>query len=353
VTLTRNTLITRSFLDMPSVVLGLMPNGGTGRPIPTRTESPPPTSKNCHNSSTAAPQFLDRRPALQRAASYTYLSSLQHEFAFQSPSLTRSFSDDVLSSLNWHQDQGAEQDSSPDRTPRASPGRANPASQTAPQDYQELPASSKPLGRPQITISKFIRPVENAMPDASYQSRPARKISKRNSLLDLKSRGVSDSFASFARRSWISSPSTSRSASPSSKEDDSSRDEDDTTAASSVSSCSPGEGSPIGQKAEMSLKDSPKKMQPKRTAVLQRKQKRPVSMMGPVDSTASDGLVFTSSAFPFTKSSSSDRLHRFRSDPPRKRDELWTTFRSLESDFHKYVQVHLTLALPDLAQAFL
>lgn len=89
-------------------------------------------------------------------------------------------------------------------------------------------------GHPRITISTFLK-TSDTMDVTSYR-RPSSGMS--HSLLDLKSRNVSDSFVNLARRSW-NSPSVSRSPSPSSRDGRSSRDGDESTTGSSVSSTSP------------------------------------------------------------------------------------------------------------------
>lgn len=89
-------------------------------------------------------------------------------------------------------------------------------------------------GHPRITISTFLK-TSDTMDVTSYR-RPSSGIS--HSLLDLKSRNVSDTFVNLARRSW-SSPSVSRSPSPSSRDGRNSRDGDESTTGSSVSSTSP------------------------------------------------------------------------------------------------------------------
>lgn len=89
-------------------------------------------------------------------------------------------------------------------------------------------------GHPRITISTFLK-TSDTMDVTSYR-RPSTGMS--HSLLDLKSRNVSDSFVNLARRSW-NSPSVSRSPSPSSRDGRNSRDGDESTTGSSVSSTSP------------------------------------------------------------------------------------------------------------------
>lgn len=127
-------------------------------------------------------------------------------------------------------------------------------------------------GHPRITISTFLK-TSDTMDVTSYR-RPSSGIS--HSLLDLKSRNVSDTFVNLARRSW-SSPSVSRSPSPSSRDGRNSRDGDESTTGSSVSSTSPTK--PNGPEENSGKQESlPIKVGPRTPSTMGKMTKRPLSV---------------------------------------------------------------------------
>lgn len=167
-----------------------------------------------------------------------------------------------------------------------------------------------------------------------------------------KTKKLSGSFASFARNTWISA---SRSPSPSSravKNDDSTLDEDDSTAASSISSSSPRKSStipPISQKAaeEKAFTSSPKKP----LVLLKKGQRRQSDLVNVVDFSSENGVDqglpnsslekivtprVSSDTPPVPRISAKEKLASRGIESSRRKDELWSAFRSLDSDYAKF-----------------
>jgi Protein of unknown function (DUF1765) len=162
------------------------------------------------------------------------------------------------------------------------------------------------------------------------------------------------SFATFARKTWISS---SRSPSPSNRtsgkdQDDSTLEEDESTAPSSISSSSPRKPSVITSKLEKSsdkFASDPIKGPTRKSTILLKKSKRlqrePTNVNITRSSDTSTGSLpldkeetpWDSTDIPRApKGPIKEKLTSLGIEPPRKKDELWSAFRSLETDFQKF-----------------
>ena len=155
---------------------------------------------------------------------------------------------------------------------------------------------------------------------------------------DTKAKLVSGAFATFARKSWINS---SRSPSPSRNPGKEANRDEEHTAES---------GAPT-QKLQSHVSDSPPTLLPQGTT-LQKTKQRPQSGLINLTSFASansstSSLPRSSSdnrstprtstdKVPVPKLLSADIAQNLGIETPRRRDELWPAFRSLENDFSKF-----------------
>jgi hypothetical protein len=166
---------------------------------------------------------------------------------------------------------------------------------------------------------------------------------------------VSESFATFAKKSWITS---SRSPSPcrniGREGDQDGNTEDTSKSASTVSSSSP-RRTTAAPKVDKPTPDSPPKQLIRSSTTLSKIKSRPQSVLMnfttynstnsstsslPRSSTDNTSTPRTSTdkVPPLPKNSSTEKLQNLRIEAltPRKKDELWPAFRSLENDFSKF-----------------
>ncbi|KAF7936191.1 uncharacterized protein EAE98_002410 [Botrytis deweyae] len=174
-----------------------------------------------------------------------------------------------------------------------------------------------------------------------------------------KTKSVSESFATFARKSWISS--SSRSPSPSNRKagkqiEGDGRSEGPSKMATTI--LAPPAVIPAKFDHTVEDIDSPSKPPPvKRNSTLRKIRQRPSSILG----IASFGSVNSSTSSlpgssidnrstprtsidkvpPLPKNFSTEKL--LRVETPRKRDELWQAFRGLENDYSKFQSKSLSL----------
>ncbi|KAF8420621.1 hypothetical protein EV426DRAFT_703982 [Tirmania nivea] len=172
---------------------------------------------------------------------------------------------------------------------------------------------------PRITITAFPQPA-NTMTE--FESSP-QIVSSESLPVPGLTRSVSETIVNFARRSW-SSPAVSRSSSPSSRDAVSTKSGDSSSTTSSTSSATPptvnGEGS------------APPKLKSNRRNSISslNKSRRPISSMFG-RAAASESTVPTLKSQSLSVENSPLRL------PGRKvKDELWDSFRGLESDYNRF-----------------
>ena len=173
---------------------------------------------------------------------------------------------------------------------------------------------------------------------------------------DNKPKAGSGSFATFARKSWKSSsraPSPSRSTGKD-KEDGGKLGTEVKLAGSPLSSSKSVEPSPDHQKAPAAkMTDSPPKPDLRRTSPFQKMKQRPQSVVmnltnfksansstSSVQRSSMDNKstprTSTDKVPPIPKTFSTEKLQNLGLDPSRRRDELWSAFRSLENDCAKF-----------------
>ncbi len=328
-------------------------------------ESSPTAPRLIHQNASERPSILgtfndggrDREAGqVPRSASYTYLPQvLDQSFptaAASNPVTKRTFSEEVLTAHNNKHDGG------PLRNGKlgSNPSRTNPTADEKVLRHR----SAASHDNPKITISKFTLSSDGEGDNTSYEQKTAKEPPKREGRLQYKSRSFSGSLSNLAKKSWVS---PSRSPSPNNREgEDSSKDDTYSTARSSVSSSSPRKSMLLRRNTDKSAKEGltevPRPVSRKST-LLSNKTKRSLSVFqkGP----ARDGSTFSRISAPaipksfstdrlpslvnshsssekippVPRSLSSDRLQNTNHELPRKKDELWNVFRSLEGEYQK------------------
>ncbi|KAL7275662.1 hypothetical protein RUND412_001395 [Rhizina undulata] len=189
--------------------------------------------------------------------------------------------------------------------------------------------------QPMITISDFVQPTEPMSDtDISYRRPSVGSAGGENPVPPAGPRGrASESFASFAHRSW-NSPDVSRSPSPSSRDEQSSRDEDDSTTTSSISSTSPSKNTDTGTDSDQSAKNGAG-LAPKRT--MSKMSRRPLSLMF-MRATTSESSVPALSTIHQMNTDSAETLPTLNTAVTFKKvkDELWEAFKMLENDYQRF-----------------
>jgi hypothetical protein len=218
----------------------------------------------------------------------------------------------------------------------------------------------KSLVRPKSWIQRVKSSPERTIPPeraikTPIDAPPVPQIAK---VTQDKSKTVSESFANFARKSWITS---SRSPSPSRNTgrdtDQSGRDEDVSTSASTISSSSLRRSMIAPPKLEKipasKPSESPTKTPVRMSTTLLKKKQRPQSTLinySNLNSANSSTSSLPRSSMenrstprtsvdkvpPIPKTFSTERLQSLGIDTARRRDELWSAFRSLENDYSKF-----------------
>ena len=275
---------------------------------------------------------------LPRSASYTQLptTTASHPIP-ESNGIKRTFSENVL---------------------------ANPAGNTFPQPFSKQASGGiedvhdRPTGKnllrrqstrsqagPKITVSKFALGPRRGTGDSAHELNNG--TLKENHNPEIKRRSVSGSLTSFARKSWISA---SRSPSPNKREAPADHP-------GSNNARPPSRSNAVSQgDSENSTGNGHVDAPAKRSNTIGKKSRRPLSAFigrtsdepGPPSvpaipkSYSTDRLPSLrdnhySSEKPPTvpKSMSSDRLQGVGTESPRKKDDLWGVFRTLDGDFQK------------------
>ncbi|KAH0556428.1 hypothetical protein GP486_005652 [Trichoglossum hirsutum] len=260
--------------------------------------------------------------SIPRSASLTYLplvNGTTPEETF-TPPLKRNLSENVLAALPGEYERHSFSDPLP---------RVTPAHQGLPLDDRVLQQKTAKSSTPKITMSKFRHSSEKIMGDTSYESKTTSKLRKHDTP-EQKTRGVPGSFASFARKSWMVAPS-SRSPSPSRRKYLEEADQ-----ATSPPVLSPGTSkTPSPQlNGDSKSKDSGdvkgSKATPKKSSPLQNRLSRRSSKQSLFKASSLERMPSIRSSF------SSERLQSLPAEASRKKDELWSVFRSLDSDFNKF-----------------
>ncbi|APA14559.1 hypothetical protein sscle_13g093290 [Sclerotinia sclerotiorum 1980 UF-70] len=218
------------------------------------------------------------------------------------------------------------------------------------------------VARPKSWIQKVKgSPEGSSAPEyANSTSDEAIPVSQTSKASREKTKSVSETFATFARKSWISS--SSRSPSPSNRKSGKQIEEDGRnegplkTAATTLAA-----PSAIPAKFDHTVEDTDSPSKPpqvKRNSTLRKIRQRPQSILG--NFTSLNSVNSSTSSLPgssvdnrSTPRTSTDKVPPLPTDfstekllsveTPRKRDELWQAFRGLENDYTKFLSKSLSL----------
>lgn len=286
---------------------------------------------------------------IHRPASYTYLPlSADLDGGVSGGAIKRTFSENVLATID-----GTEQRVPP---PHIDPSTVQTQAGSPVRISIDRRKSPRPTAKPNITISKFEIAAKGGNDDTAYESRGLAK--PRKSHREAMSHSLTRSLSGFAPKSWIPA---SRSPSPDKRNVwNDTQDGVPSTVEPSEDHSSP----PISlqQMSEIVDKDEASKLtgSPSRNgSVISKKSRRPLSTFlqkSPGEpalsrrpsfsslrkSFSGDKLPSLSSSPlsaervpPMPRSMSTERSQTMGLDTPRKKDELWTAFRALDSDFQK------------------
>lgn len=287
---------------------------------------------------------------IPRPASYTYLplaADLDREAS--NGAIKRTFSENALATID-----GTEH--------RVPPALIDPS--TVPTQVHspvgmsvDRRKSARPT-KPNITISKFAIAAKAGSDDTAYESRGLAK--PRKSHREAMSHSVTRSLSGFAPKSWISA---SRSPSPSSRDGwKATQDEATSTVQPSEHHSSPQKSLQTHEKVDKD--EAPESTGPpsRNGSIVSKKARRPLSTLLQKSPAGEPALARRPSFSSLRKSLSSDKLSSLSSSPlspektppmprsmsiersqsmgldtPRKKDELWGAFRTLDGDFQKSV----------------
>ena len=212
--------------------------------------------------------------------------------------------------------------------------------------------------KPKFTISKFAVTEKHKREDVI--NLPKAAIISDRLEGETKARPVVGSLSSFARKSWTNS---SRSPSPSPRRHSGEDLQKNTLPnVASIQPASPIKVDPV-EILVLPVREGDRPIK-RRKSFIGRKSKRPLSALigkgTPAGEDARPGVPsipksFSSDRLPslvrdhhplerppiIPRSTSSDRLQSLILDSPRKKDELWSNFRSLDGEFQKYVKLLL------------
>ncbi|KAI9645058.1 hypothetical protein NHQ30_007097 [Ciborinia camelliae] len=194
---------------------------------------------------------------------------------------------------------------------------------------------------------------DNSAPDEALSVPQISKASRD------RTKSVSGSFATFARKSWISS--SSRSPSPNNRIEGKQIEDDGRNEGPKIATTILAPPAVVPAKFDHTVEDIdslPKPPPVKRTSTLRKIRQRPQSILGnftsfsSVNSSASSlpgGSIesrstprtSTDKVPPLPKNFSTEKL--LSVETPRKRDELWQAFRGLENDYTKFQSKSLSL----------
>ncbi len=323
-----------------------------------------PNAPDVVSTTPAGPQGLDSEehaatPTIHRSASHTELvgETASDASPAEISSIHRSLSENILANTpgNVLRNQSMKQESGGDVKTRRSLRRLG--------SIKRRSTHREP--KPHYTVTKFIVGADQSSEEFTYESSSHKN--GRTPDRDFKTRLVSGSLSNFTRKSWTS---TSRSPSPSPSKRKS-RIEAAVTPELQSDHASLGEGP---QNTAQDVAKSPANGVLRRNSFLGKKTRRSLSTLLSNDSRGRD----IPSVPPIPKSFSTDKLHssdqlspslsnppalpRSKSfdrlqgvgiEAPRKRDELWSVFRNLDGDYHKFQSRPGTLRIAMIRSALL
>lgn len=289
---------------------------------------------------------------IPRSASYTHLPCpISPNPTFAAMGMRRTLSENVLSV--------------PDETAR----RATPLSRSSAvglktkesQDAKNvnLRKSTRSRMHPKITISKFTLSLDRKPEETTHKPPKTAAMEDRPDRI-MKVKSVSGSLSSFARKSW---KPASRSPSPSK---DIPERGNAVTEISVLDSTTPDVASAMGNGTGARKADFEGAINgvSRNSTVAYKKQRRPLSTFLGRSSPGSGSYASSVASIPksistdklpsvfhgypiaerlpaLPRTMSSERLQGIGLDLPRRRDELWGAFRTLDGDFQKYVNIPL------------
>ena len=297
------------------------------------------------NSSTQDYEEDDVSPTIHRSASHTQLGKGDGSTFDTRPDkpsdIHRSFSENVLASAAGNVPRKKS-------TKQTTESSLNTRRRSLRRLGSSRKGSTKQESQPQYTVSKFIVGADRTLEDVAYE--PTGRNDASTPEREVKTRSVSASLTSFARKSWSTA---SRSPSPSPSKRQSRRDLDvakDSTKKLSTSI-------DVAHGVTNGTTKAPNSGLLRRNSILSKRSNRPLSSLLRRDP---DSLG-TPSVPPIPKSFSTDKLPSLKhksstlSNPPalpasrsferlsgqgietpRKKDELWNVFRNLDGEYQKF-----------------
>ena len=316
----------------------------SSRPSPPLAATPSPAdttpttaSRRTSGNSREPKEFnLDGIP---RSASYTQLPAITPPAAsFERNGIKRTFSENVIANPKANTFRHASIKEAPQRE-QVFLEQNNYADVTT-----DISIGSK--DEPKITISKFALATDEDGIELTYD--PNYKKKARDGDQTRKTRSVTGSISRFARQSWVG---PSRSPSPSKRGAVGRKNSTHDSISKPSISKSPTHNMDDSTGSEGHVKDHSRNGTVRRT-----KSRRPLSSLITANpsrnnapsvpsipkSLSTDRLplshAHTSTEIPpsLPKSKSFERFQIVGTDSPRKRDELWSSFRALDGDFQKY-----------------
>lgn len=301
------------------------------------------------------------KASLIRSASYAELPSdtTSKTIPQRANSLSRSFSENVLVNMQGNVSRKPSTKQELDDTPKKRRSLRRLGSMRRKSIVKETAA--------QHTISEFTLGADGASEDSAYEP-PTRKVGQTPER-DHKTRSVSGSVKSFARKSWISA---SRSPSPSPSRNRSRKE----TAVEFLPKPSPPK-SAIGEKVPHTVpnghENGPANGVTRKQTMLNKRSRRPLSSLLSKNSVPDTPSVppipksFSTDKLPSLKHKSStlsnapavpktnsfDRLQGIGVETPRKKDALWSAFRILDGEYQKFQSRPSTLKTAVVRSALL
>jgi hypothetical protein len=286
-----------------------------------------------------------------RSASFTYISTLNDHYASEKGiqtvvSTSADLPDETTNgnqTLKWRDGKPSNKSTKEERPKLERLGRTKSLVSRPKSWIQRVKGSPE-----RQDASDAARTTQNSTPPVPPISKPTR---------DNRSKTVSESFATFARKSWISSsrsPSPSRVTAKDTAHDKQRAGESNLTASLLSSPSRSAQSTFRTQRpSPAKLTDSPQKPDLRKTSTFQKIKQRPQSvLMNFTNFTTANSSTSslprssldnkstprtsTDKLPPVPKTLSTERLQNLGIDSSRRRDELWSAFRSLENDYTKF-----------------
>ena len=313
-------------------------------------------------SSTQDHQDNDASPSFHRSASHTQLGKADGSVSNTTPekpfNIHRSFSENILTNAAGNVLRKTS-------TSKVTEGPSNARRRSLKRLGSSRKAPTKQELQPQYTVSKFIVGADQTLEDVRYE--PKGRDDTGTPEREPKTRSVSASISSFARKSWSTA---SRSPSPSPNKRQSRRDldvaQDGVKSPSVPTNVAHGVVNGTTKAANSGLL--------RRNSILSKRSNRPLSSLLRRES----DRLGTPSVPPIPKSFSTDKLPSLKhksstisnppalpasrslerlngqgTETPRKKDDLWNVFRNLDGEYQKFQSRPSTLKTGVIRSALL